>query len=137
MADDAPLIRPLATGFAVNHDHLGGPFWNHKATIWEMVRGAMKAEISFDLVDLGEDCNNIEGCYRLPGGQWQIFYFTRSWQGEEGPKHASWRSGATGLNVNYPKDKKLNKLAVMKVLSDVLGITEWSEVRGPDSLQMK
>ena len=52
-------------------------------------------------------------------------------------KNATSESGIAGIDVWFPKDRILNKSAVIKVLSDALGVTEWSEVRGPDSLQLK
>jgi hypothetical protein len=39
--------------------------------------------------------------------------------------------------VNHPKDAVLNNSVVMQVLSSALGVTHWTEVRGPDSLQLK
>jgi hypothetical protein len=103
----------------------------------------MKAEISFDALALEDDQDNVEGCYRLEGDDWQVFYFTRWWEGlpEERRakvvKNAVFSSGITGVVVNYPKEQILDKAAVMRVLSDTLGVAEWSEVRGPDSLQLK
>ncbi len=97
----------------------------------------MKAEITFDCF-YPDDSDNIEGCYRLPGATWQVYYFTRWWSGE--PKivlGAVWRSGITGVNVQHPKDQLLNKTVVMQVLAAALGVTEWAEVRGPDSLTLK
>jgi hypothetical protein len=97
----------------------------------------MNAEISFDCY-YPEDCDHIEGCYRLPGEEWRVFYFTRWWQGKpEVRPDAVWRSGITGVQVNHPKDAVLNNSVVMQVLSSALGVTHWTEVRGPDSLQLK
>jgi hypothetical protein len=97
----------------------------------------MNAEISFDCY-YPEDCDHIEGCYRLPGEQWRVFYFTRWWQGKpEVRPDAVWRSGVRGVQVNHPKDAVLNNSVVMQVLSSALGVTHWTEVRGPDSLQLK
>jgi hypothetical protein len=99
----------------------------------------MKAEITFDLV-MTEDMAFVEGCYRLAGGGvWQVFIFRRSNGLEEvGIKqNLTWRSGATGLNAILPNDAKIDKSVVLTVLSDTLGVTEWSEVRGPDSMQLR
>jgi hypothetical protein len=99
----------------------------------------MNAKISFDCLYGEADGDNFEGCYRLPGGEWQVFYVTRWWQhGEpEIRKNATWPSGITGVNVNHPKDAPLNMSIIKQVLADALGVTEWQEVIGPDSLQLK
>jgi hypothetical protein len=98
----------------------------------------MKAEITFDLV-MTEDMAFVEGCYRLAGGVWQVFIFRRSNGIEEvGMKqNLTWRSGVTGLNAILPTDAKIDRSVVLSALSDTLGVTEWSEVRGPDSMQLR
>jgi hypothetical protein len=98
----------------------------------------MKGEISFDtnVDDNGQE--NIEGCYRICEEEWQVFYFTQWWDGYPRiVKNAVSESGIGGVDVWFPKTQILNKSAVIKVLSDILGVDEWSEVRGPDSLQLK
>jgi len=98
----------------------------------------MKAEITFDLV-MTEDMPFVEGCYRLADGVWRVFIFRRSNRTEEvGIKqNLTWRSGVTGLNAILPHDAKIDRSVVLTVLSDALGVTEWSEVRGPDSMQLR
>lgn len=96
-----------------------------------------RAEISFDCF-YGDDCNHIEGCYHLPGEEWQVFYFTRDYQGPAGILiNAVWRSGIRGVNVKHPKSEKLNIEVVKQVLARELAVSGWTEIRGPDSLQMK
>jgi hypothetical protein len=99
----------------------------------------MKGQISFDiLIEDNVDCPVFEGCYRVPPADWRVFYFTKWWQ--EGPEalvDATFCSGAKGVNVKYPKDSILNKIVIQKTLSKLLGVSEWQEVRGPDSLQLK
>jgi hypothetical protein len=98
---------------------------------------SMKGEICFDCY-YPDDSDNIEGCYRLEGGEWQVFYVTRWYEGP--PKvftDAAWRSGITGVQVHHPKDQQLNILISKQVVADALGVTEWREVRGPDSLKLK
>ncbi len=98
----------------------------------------MKAEISFDTIIDSNGEENIEGCYRIEGKDWSVFYFTQWWDDQPHiVKDAVWRSGITGVDVRFPKDNILNKSSVMKYLSQILGVTEWSEVKGPDSLQLK
>ena len=102
-------------------------------------------EISFDAVTLGEDDDNIEGCYRIGESEWKVFFISHSlagdapWTGE--PiinSDAIWPSGVKGVNAIYPIRVKLNKFSVRTILSEALGENiQWTEVRGPDSLQMK
>ena len=69
----------------------------------------MKAELTFDCL-YGDDQDNMEGCYRLPGQDWQVYFFTRWWDdgGPEVRLNTVWRSGVTGVNVRRAKDKPLN-----------------------------
>jgi hypothetical protein len=98
----------------------------------------MKAEITFDLV-MTDDMPFVEGCYRLAGGAWQVFMFRRT-NGTEDvgiKQNVSWKSGVTGLNAILLNDAKIDKSVILTVLSNALGVTEWSEVRGPDSMQLR
>jgi hypothetical protein len=98
----------------------------------------MKAEITFDLV-MNENMPFVEGCYRLDNDIWHVFMFRKS-RGMElvgVRRNLVWDSGVTGINVIVPDDTTLNKLTVIQTLSDALGVTEWLEVRGPDSMQLR
>jgi hypothetical protein len=103
----------------------------------------MNAEISFDTSVSEDGQRHIEGCYRMAGRDWQIFYFTSWWQGrpwQGAPRiiqNQVWQSGITGVEVRCQDDLIVNKTFVKNVLSDALGVTEWLEVVGPDSLQLK
>jgi hypothetical protein len=97
----------------------------------------MHAEISYDLV-MSDEMEFVEGTYRLPGRDWQVFIF--------GPDSSvtrpevvtgKWPSGVTGVFVKWPPSLKLNKDAALAILSAQLGVTEWSEIRGPDSIQLR
>jgi hypothetical protein len=83
-----------------------------------------------------EDMSFVGGCYRLEGGLWQVFIFAppAGRPATEFRTNLVWASGVTGLNVFVPRNVKLNKSTVLKVLSDALGVDEWTEVRGPDSM---
>jgi hypothetical protein len=98
----------------------------------------VKAEITFDLV-MTEDMPFVEGCYRLDDGEWQVFMFRHSGGFEPvGVKRdLDWASGVTGLNVILPDGSKINKPVVLNLMSDILGVTEWIEVRGPDSMNLR
>ena len=98
----------------------------------------MKGEITFDLV-MDDDMPFVEGCYRLDDNVWHVFTFFKS-RGlhEVGVKTGlKWKSGVTGMNVILRDDEKLNKSKVLEILSSALGIMEWVEVRGPDSMQLR
>jgi hypothetical protein len=101
----------------------------------EKVRG----EMSFDiLIEDETDRSVLEGCYRLPDGDWTVFIVTRRWHGSPDVDVAHvFFSGAIGVKVDHPKDKILTKRVVRDVLSTLLGVTAWREVIGPDSLTLK
>lgn len=97
----------------------------------------MRAEISYDLV-MQAEMSFVEGTFRLPGGEWEVVIASRSvsvttpqW------RRSRWESGVTGLVLKYPSEQPLNKSAVEAVLSEALGVTEWVEVRDPDSMQLR
>jgi hypothetical protein len=97
----------------------------------------MKAEISFDLI-MEDDMSFVEGTYRLPGGEWQVFIFSRKAISKpEINVHSKWVSGVTGVVIQYPEFHKLDKSVVLQILSSALGVTEWQEVRGPDSINLR
>src|SRR5579883_425170 len=96
----------------------------------------MRGAINFDLF-MTEDMPLVEGCYRLEEGICMFLYFgIRRRSRESGvKKELVWESGVTGLNIIVPDDTKLDKAVVLQPLSDALGVTTWSEVRGPDPMQ--
>jgi hypothetical protein len=101
----------------------------------------MQGEISFDII-IGDDAEHpvFEGCYRITPGDWVVFCVTKWWGGASQAgvnKGAVFSSGVKGVNINYPKDKVLNKNSVKEVLAESLSIADWVEVKGPDSLMIK
>jgi hypothetical protein len=102
----------------------------------------VKAEISFDCY-YPEEFSFIEGCYRLPGEDWKVFFFTnryasRKWDGTlQIVQNQVWRSGVTGVEVRLPREANCGPAIVLKMLGDVLGVDYWSVGPGPDSLQLK
>ncbi len=89
----------------------------------------MRAEISYDLV-MEEEMSFVEGTFRLPAGEWQVFIFSRR-NASDRPIwwRDCWESGVTGVVVTFPNEQVLNKKAVEVVLTDATGATEWVEVR--------
>ena len=103
------------------------------------VESLLKGEISFDVV-MEEDMPFVEGCYRLCDGEWHVFMVRHSRGGVECVgiyKDLVWKSGVTGLNVIVRDDERINKGTVLGLLSDAMGATEWLEVQGPDSMQLR
>jgi len=98
----------------------------------------MTAQISFDLV-MHDEMPFVEGTYLLPGREWQVLIFS-SYADLEKPvvlTDARWESGVTGVHIKWPACTRLNKYAVLQLLSEQLGVTHWQEVRGPDSMALR
>jgi hypothetical protein len=94
------------------------------------------SEISYDLL-MTPDMAFVEGTYRLPGGGWQVFVFIRRDVAEPHWMPSKWESGVSGVVVHYPKSAVLNQAEVERTLSCALGVSGWSQVRGPDSMQLR
>jgi len=98
---------------------------------------SVRAEISYDLV-MEEEMTFVEGTYRLPGGEWQVFILTTL--GEATAPHwtfSQWESRVMGVFARFPRNQRLNKATAETILSEALGVTEWVEVRGPDSMNLR
>lgn len=93
----------------------------------------MRAEISYDLV-MGDEMEFVEGTYRLPDCDWQVFIFSRSDVAQPRVEPSKWPSGVTGVCVRFPRSMRLNRTTVANVLSVALGVSEWVVLPGPDSL---
>ena len=93
-------------------------------------------EISYDLV-MELDMGFVEGTYRLPEGEWQVFIFSRRDVLLTHVEHVSWESGVSGVQVLYPMDQPLNRASVERLLSNALDVEQWKQVRGPDSMQLR
>jgi hypothetical protein len=100
-------------------------------------RRTVLAEISFDL-KMEENMSFVEGTFRLSAQEWQVFIFTRRPIAHPVVNaHAKWDSGVTGVQVQFPRSERLNKDSVLEILAATLGVNEWREVRGPDSIQLR
>lgn len=55
-----------------------------------------KAEISYDLV-MEEDMSFVEGTYRRPDFDWQVFIFSRNDVSSPKISSTTWQSGTTGI----------------------------------------
>lgn len=96
----------------------------------------MTGEISFDLA-AAVDNEFEEGAYRLSDGEWQVFIVSKRPVAAPEVRPATWDSGATGVWVVFPAADTLNRETVKRLLGDVLGVLDWSEVRGPDSMALR
>lgn len=94
------------------------------------------AEISFDLV-MEDDMSFVEGSYRLPGRDWEVFVFSRYDGIKSEVETAVKLGGATGVVVRLPRNEKLNKSIVRHTLSESLGVVDWREIPGPDSMHLR
>ena len=103
-----------------------------------MTTTAMCSEISFDLI-MTDHMSFVEGAYRLFGeDNWHPFIVSRrSVERPEIRKDLTWKSGATGVQVLYPRWENLNKEIVMKILGDCFSVAKWQEVKGPDSMALR
>jgi hypothetical protein len=95
-----------------------------------------RAEISYDLL-MGDDMDFVEGTYRLPDAEWQVLIVSRSEVSEPEVVQQRWDSGVSGVLIRFPRSDRLDRAAVERVLSTSLGVCEWVEVRGPDSMQLR
>jgi hypothetical protein len=93
-------------------------------------------EISFDLA-MEDDMQFVEGVYRLRNGEWRVFIFSRYAGKQVSASNQKWESGVEGWNIKTPKELKLNRESVMKILGDLLYVEQWLEVRGPDSMTLR
>lgn len=98
----------------------------------------MRAQISFDLI-MEDNMSFVEGTYRLPERDWQVLIFGRDSRVSQPVVRTDgrWESGVTGIHVKWPPAAPLNKGVVLRLLSEQLGVTEWEEVHGPDSMQLR
>ena len=100
-------------------------------------------ELTFDIVVEEAGVTHVEGCYRLAGGNWQVYYLTNCDAGGL-PLHvpfinnkAVFSSGLIGVTGYFPADWLLNKESIGRILADAVGVNGWVEVIGPDSLLLK
>ena len=92
-----------------------------------------QAEISYDLI-MEDEMSFVEGMYRLPGSDWQVFIFSRKDVEQPKAKFSSWESGVTGVYVQYPRSARLDQQSVERIMSETLMVERWIVVRGPDSI---
>lgn len=100
-------------------------------------------EITFDIIVPEEGVAHAEGCYRVEGGNWHVYYFTNRHHGA--PRTAEptiradaiFQSGISGVSGIVPVDWILNKKTIKRLLAEATRVDGWIEVSGPDSLTLK
>ena len=96
----------------------------------------MRGDISYDLV-MQDDMEFVEGSYRMHGEDWKVFIIRKVAIEIVEIKSSQWSSGVSGLVIRLPRAVQLNKMVVEEILSKWLGVDEWNEVHGPDSMQLR
>jgi hypothetical protein len=102
-------------------------------------RGA-KGEITFDIIVPEDGVSFVEGCYRIDGGNWQVYHLTHESPWSKAPhirRDTVFSSGISGVSGVISVSLVLNKKAVMEILAEATGVDVWTEVSGPDSLILK
>ena len=96
-----------------------------------------RAEISHDLID-EPAMRFMEGSFRIDGGPWRVYIFsTFKDVSEPFVAEGTWKNGVLGVQVDYPRHLALDRDAVCRVLGERFGVTEWTTVKGPDSMTLR
>jgi hypothetical protein len=104
-----------------------------------------KGEVTFDIVVPEKGVSIVEGCYRIDGGNWEVYFFAQQcWSmsmfGRSEPHiwpNRVFSSGVLGIAGIVSDNWVLNNHTVMGILAVTSGVEEWIEVIGPDSLILK
>ena len=96
----------------------------------------MTGEISYDL-RMDDNMAFVEGTFRLAGGDWQVFIFSCNPLDHAVIIPTQWENGVSGIVVRFPKSEILSKTTVQRILSETMCVTDWIEVSGPDSMQLR
>jgi hypothetical protein len=135
-----PDFRPApgtVTEIVWETKYVAGPF---QLPVLETDGSGAKGEITFDIVVPEDGVTFVEGCYRIDGGNWEVFFFRKGDQWSGAPsirRNAVFSSGITGVDGVLPDNWVLNKKTVMGILAVAEGVEVWTEVLGPDSLILK
>lgn len=93
-------------------------------------------DISYDLL-MTDDMAFAEGTYRIGCGNWQVFVVRKRPIAVTAVKSSTWGSGATGVVIDLPRATRLDKTLVERILAERFDVTDWVEVRGPDSMSLR
>ena len=97
---------------------------------------SMIGRISYDLI-MEDDMSFVEGCYRLPYRDWEVFIISKNDRGEFGYKFTQWNSGVTGVFIQVPREIRIDAKRTEQMLSKILHVDRWVVVRGPDSIVLR
>ncbi len=88
---------------------------------------------------MSDDMDFAEGCFRLEGESWQVVTARKS-SGIPLPgvrTNLRWESGVSGMNIILRDDEYINKETLLQIMSSLLGVKRWTEVKGPDSMALR
>jgi hypothetical protein len=106
----------------------------------QIAKGGAQGEITFDIIVPEDGVTFVEGCYRIDGGNWQVYHLTHESTWRKDPylkRDTVFSSGISGVSGVVSKSLVLNKKTVMEILAAATGVDLWIEVTGPDSLVLK
>ncbi|WP_152569488.1 MULTISPECIES: hypothetical protein [Sphingomonas] len=88
---------------------------------------------------MSDDMAFAEGCYRLADGEWQVItaYKANGFHTLGVRNGVRWASGVTGMNIVMPDESKINAPTLLEIMSATLGVDDWCEVKGPDSMHLR
>lgn len=93
------------------------------------------AEISYDLM-MHDDMSFVEGCYRLPNQDWQVVIVSK-WNARTIGYQLTDFGNVSGIVIKIPKYLRLDAERTEKMLSKILKVEVWQQVRGPDSIVLR
>jgi len=97
-------------------------------------------EITFDIVVPEEGAPVVEGCYRIEGENWKVYLLANESDAFGSPRFendAVFQSGVSGIYGVISADRVLNKKAVLRILTEAVGVDTWTEVDGPSGLVLR
>lgn len=101
-----------------------------------------RPEISFDTL-LEEDNGWAEGTYRLPGELWKVVIFQKDdvpdlrCESSNWPSPTRWEREGTGVVIRFPRTARMGRAELLQSLSLAVGLGDWVQVHGPDSMMLR
>ena len=112
--------------------------------LWKnTLSGSSEGQLTFDTVVAEEGQDHVEGCYRIGGEDWKVFYFSRLQDGHLWTddavirKAVTFQSGIVGIDGVIPPTTVLNKEECVSQISNATNVHKWIETIGPNSLILK
>ena len=83
------------------------------------------------------DMGFVEGTFRIANEPWRVVIVSKADTTAPEFTAGKWASGIGGLVIRVPRNFSLNAQAVKELLASQLGVATWTEVKGPDSMQLR